>query len=376
MGLPQAFLDDVRARTTLSALVGRTVKLVKAGREHKGCCPVHSEKTPSFTVNDEKGFAHCFGCGYHADPIKWLIDQQGLPFLDAVRQLAAEAGLEVPAPDPASAERAKRADTVREALETAQAAYAAQLEQAGAVMEYLAGRGIGPAAIAAFGLGYARGGDGSLKGRGLGAKLARAAGLLAARDDGSLYEVFHDRVTIPIHDARGQIVGFAGRVWPGRRGDTPKFVNSPEGPLFDKGRLLFNLHRAAPAARPQRANRLIMVEGQLDVVSLALAGIEEAVAPMGTALTEAQLVRAWRVHHRPTLLFDGDEAGRKAAVRACRIALPLCAPGNELEVVTLPDGRDPDDLVREGGAGAIEGALKSAVPMHEFLFTAAMEGQL
>lgn len=385
MGIPQDFLDELRARTTLSALVGRTVKLTRAGREFKGCCPVHQEKTASFTVSDDKGFAHCFGCGYHADAIKWLVDSQGLLFLDAVRTLADAAGLQVPAPTPQQAEHAKRVETVRGALDTAQAAFVAQLEEAGAVREYLAGRGVGPDAIAAFGLGYARSGAGSLKGRGIGQKLAIAAGLLAKRDDGSLYEVFHDRVTIPIHDARGALVGFSARVWPGRRGDMPKFVNSPATPLFDKGRLLFNLHRAAAFARPNTTlleggrrgeGRLLIVEGHFDVVALATAGIHAVVAPMGTALTEAQLLRAWRVHHCPTLLFDGDAAGRKAAVRACRVALPHCAPGHELAVALLPDGQDPDDLVRAEGAAAIDKVVKAAVPLHQFLFDAVLGGEL
>lgn len=374
MSIPQSFLDQLRERTTMSALVGKTVKLAKAGREFKGCCPFHNEKTPSFTVNDEKGFAHCFGCGWHGDVFKWMADQAGMPFPDAVRDLAGAAGMEVPAPDPASAERTRKVETVRGALETAQEVFVDQLGQAGAVMEYLSGRGVDPADIDVFGIGYARGGDGSLKGHGIGAKLARAAGLLAEREDRSLREVFHDRITIPIHDAGGRLVGFGGRVWPGRRGDTPKFVNSPESPVFDKGRTLFNLHRAASAARPQAENRLIIVEGYFDVISLARAGIKSAVAPMGTALTEAQLVRAWRVHHRPILLLDGDEAGAKAAVRACKVALPAASPGHELAVALLPEGQDPDDLVQSGGADAIEAVLEQAVPMHEFVFDAAVRG--
>jgi DNA primase len=372
MALPESFFDEIRARVSMSSLVGRSVKLTKAGREFKACCPFHGEKTPSFTVNDEKGFGHCFGCGWHGDVFRWLTDQAGLPFMDAVRELAGAAGLEVPAPSPAAAEKAARLDTVREALDVAQGVYAAQLEQAGAVMEYLSSRGIGPAEIAAFGIGYARGLDGSLRGKGIGERLGFAAGLLARREDGTVREQFWDRITVPIHDARGRLIGFGGRVWPGRRSDTPKFVNSPDSDLFDKGRTLFNLHRAAPASRPQAANRLLVVEGYFDVVSLWAAGIAEAVAPMGTALTEAQLERCWRLHHRPVLLFDGDGAGRKAAVRACMTALPALGPGHELAVALLPGGKDPDDLVREAGAAGVEAVLQDAVSLHTFLFDAVV----
>lgn len=389
MALSPAFLDELRARTLLSGLIARTLPLTKAGREFKACCPFHNEKSPSFTVNDAKGFAHCFGCGWHGDAIRWLVDHDGAGFLDAVRELAAAASLEVPAPSSEQTERQQareaQAETVRDALDLAQARYAAQLEQAGAVMEYLAGRGIGPAAIAAFGIGYARGGDGSLRGLGIGEKLGVASGLLAKREDGSLREMFHDRVTIPIHDARGRLVGFGARVWPGRRGDTPKFLNSPDGPLFDKGRTLFNLHRAGPVARPagpsrpEGENRLIVVEGYFDAIALAGAGIAASVAPMGTALTESQLQRAWRLHHRPVLLFDGDRAGRKAAVRACRLALPWVGPGHELAVALLPEGQDPDDLLladAPAGKATIEKAIAAASPLHEFLFDAALRGEL
>lgn len=389
MAIPTAFLDELRARTLLSGLIGRSVPLTKAGREFKACCPFHNEKSPSFTVNDDKGFYHCFGCGAHGDAIRWLVDHEGSGFLDAVRALAEAASLEVPAPSPEQAERQAsreaQAATVRDALEVAQRIFAAQLEQAGAVMEYLAGRAIGPAEVASFGLGYARAAGGSLKGSGVGEKLGLAAGLLARREDGSLREMFIDRVTVPIHDSRGRLSGFGARVWPGRRGETPKFLNSPDGPLFDKGRTLFNLHRAAPLARPatparpEAEGRLLVVEGYFDVIALARAGIHAAVAPMGTALTEMQLQRAWRLHHRPVLLFDGDSAGRKAAVRAAKLALAWVGPGHELAVALLPEGKDPDDLLRvdvDAGRTTIEAAIAAAAPLHEFLFDSALRGEL
>lgn len=374
MAIPPQFLDELRSRTTLSALIGQTLKLDKAGREFKACCPYHGEKTPSFTVNDAKGFYHCFGCGAHGDAIRWMVDQRGLQFIDAVSELAAAAGMEVPAPTPQERERAAKIETVREALDIAQAIYVRQLAEAGAVMQYLERRGMSPMDIALFGIGYARGLDGSLRGSGIGAKIGQAAGLLAMRDDGGLREMFHDRIMIPIHDARGRLVGFGGRVWPGRRSDTPKFVNSPDSPIFDKGRTLFNLHRAAPLARPGAENRLIVVEGYFDVVSMARGGFGACVAPMGTALTEEQLVRCWRLHHRPVLLFDGDSAGQKAAVRACRTAMPGIGPGRELAIALLPEGKDPDDLLRLDASGmgrrAIETILIEAKPLHVFLFDA------
>lgn len=375
MALPAAFLDEIRARTSLSGLIGRTVKVTKAGREFKACCPFHGEKTPSFTINDDKGFYHCFGCGAHGDAFRWLTDQAGLPFMDAVRELAAAAGLDVPAPSPEAATRAAALETVREALDAAQAVFVHQLGEAGAVMEYLTARGLGPDDVAAFGLGYARGRDGSLKGRGITAKLGLEAGLLARREDGTFREVFHDRITIPIHDARGRLIGFGGRVWPGRHGDIPKFVNSPDGPLFDKGRTLFNFHRAGPASRPQAANRVIVVEGYFDVIAMTRGGFAETVAPMGTALTETQLGLLWRLHHCPVLLFDGDGAGRKAALRAAKLALPALGPGRGLAIALLPDGKDPDDLLRDAGAEAINETLAAAVPWHRFLFDAAMRGE-
>lgn len=379
MALPPQFLDELRARVTLSAVIARDVKLDKAGREFKACCPYHGEKTASFTVNDAKGFFHCFGCGAHGDAIKWLVDQRGLAFIDAVAELAGQAGMEMPAPSPQAQQRAAQIETVRGALDTAQAIYVRQLGEAGAVMQYLERRGMTPLDIAQFGIGFARGRDGSLRGSGIGSRIGQAAGLLVERDDGRLRELFHDRITIPIHDARGRLIGFGGRVWDsdsgsGRTFERPKFVNSPDSPLFDKGRTLFNLHRAAAAARPAAENRLIVVEGYFDVIAMARAGFAACVAPMGTALTEHQLVRCWRLHHRPVLLFDGDSAGRKAAVRACRTAMPGIGPGRELAIALLPEGKDPDDLLHLDAAGtgrrAIAAALTEAQPLHGFAFDA------
>ena len=378
MALSTAFLDEVRARTALSALIGRSIKVDKVGREFKACCPFHHEKTASFTINDDKGFYHCFGCGAHGDAFRWMEAHAGLSFIDAVKELAEAAGMAMPTPSAEALTRADVAETVRGALTIAQGIYAAQIEQTGAVMEYLAQREIGAAEIAAFGIGYARGQDGSLRWRGISQAMGLAAGLLMRRDDGSVRELFYDRITIPIHDARGRLVGFGGRVWPGRKNDTPKFVNSPDSALFDKGRTLFNLHRAAPASRPSAENRLIVVEGYFDVIAMARGGFAACVAPMGTALTEAQIERCWRLHHRPIVLFDGDLAGRKAADRACRTALPGLGPGRELAVALLPEGKDPDDMLRMDassmGARAILACLTEARSCHAFLFDTVVAG--
>ncbi len=369
MGLPQSFLDELRRRVDLAALIGRRVRLIGRGRELKGCCPFHREKTPSFYVYADH--YHCYGCGAHGDAIRFLMEDGGLDFLSAVRQLAAEAGLELPRgrADPAEARR----PDARAALEAAARWFARQLEgPAGeAARAYLAARDVPAALSQAFGLGLApepaQALARALAGPDGGFDLARLqeAGLVSETGDGRMRAWFRGRLMFPIHDARGRIAGFGGRLLgPGE----PKYLNSPEGPLFAKGRLLFNLHRAAPAAR--KAGRLILVEGYMDVIGLARVGITEAAAPLGTALTEEQLALAWRVTDRPILAFDGDTAGRRAALRAAERALPLVGPGRSLALACLPAGEDPDDLARRAGRAGVEAVLAAAVPLDRFLFEA------
>ena len=367
MTLSPQFLDELRARTLLSALVGRTTKLQKAGREHKGCCPFHDEKTPSFYVNDDKGFYHCFGCSAHGDAIRWMTDQRGLPFMDAVKELAQAAGLELPAIDRQSAERAERAKGLHEAMGDAAGWFVEQLGglSGGEARALLERRGVSAATARDFDIGYAPDSRGRLKAalKGYGDPLLVEAGLLIQVEGKEPYDRFRGRLIIPIHDPRGRTIAFGGRVI----GDgEPKYLNSPDTPLFDKGRTLYNLHRAAPAAR--KAGRVIVVEGYLDVIALAQAGIDEAVAPLGTALTEPQLERLWRLSDVPVLCFDGDAAGQKAAIRAAHRALPMLAPGRSLAFVTLPEGQDPDDLVRGGGARALERYLAEAEPLVDRLW--------
>jgi DNA primase len=367
VSLSPAFLDELRSRTMLSTLIGRTTKLQKAGREYRACCPFHNEKSPSFYVNDDKGFYHCFGCSAHGDAIRWLTDQRGLPFMDAVKELAQAAGMELPAMDARSAERAEVAKGLHEACADASAWFTEQLHglggaEARAVLEK---RGIRAETARDFGLGFAPDSRGKLKTalKDYGDPMLVEAGLLISVENKEPYDRFRGRLMIPIRDQRGRAIAFGGRII----GDgEPKYLNSPETPLFDKGRTLYNLDKAAPAAR--KANRVLVVEGYIDVIALAQAGFGEAVAPLGTALTEAQLERLWRMHDVPILCFDGDSAGQKAAIRAAHRALPMLTPGRSLAFVTLPQGQDPDDLVRSKGPGAFEALLRDTQPLVDRLW--------
>ncbi|MBW6529268.1 DNA primase [Sphingomonas sp. RRHST34] len=367
MSLTPAFLDELRARTSLTALVGKTVKLTRAGRESKGCCPFHNEKTPSFYVNDDKGFYHCFGCSAHGDAIRWLTDHQGLPFIDAVKELAAAAGMEMPAQDRQSAERAERAKSLHDVMQAAADFFTQQLggSEGAAARALLDGRGVSGATQRTFGFGYAPDSRTRLRAalKDFGDAMLVEAGLLIQVEGKEPYDRFRGRLMIPIRDPRGRVIAFGGRII--GEGE-PKYLNSPDTPLFDKGRTLYNLDRAAAAAR--KAERLFVVEGYMDAVALAQHGIGEAVAPLGTALTEAQLERLWRVVDVPYVCLDGDAAGQKAAIRAAQRALPLLAPGRSLAFVTLPEGQDPDDLMRAQGPGAFEPLVRSAQPLVDRLW--------
>ncbi|WP_164155719.1 DNA primase, partial [Sandarakinorhabdus rubra] len=334
MSLSPAFLDELRARVPVSGVVGRRVKLTRAGREMKGCCPFHNEKTPSFYVNDDKGFYHCFGCGAHGDVIRFLTDNMGLPFMEAVKQLASEAGLEVPAPSPDARAKAEVADSLADLTSKAAQWFQAQLagEAGAAARAYLDRRGVKDATRKQFGLGFSLDSRTALRGhlKEATAEKLLEAGLIGKSEDGETFDRFRGRLMFPIRDRRGRVVGFGGRAL----GDVqPKYLNSADGPLFDKGRLLYNLDLAGPAAR--KVNRLIVVEGYMDVIGLAQAGIAEAVAPLGTAMTETQLALAWRLVDEPILCFDGDAAGLRAATRAGSRALPLLKPGKSLRIATL-----------------------------------------
>ena len=371
MSLPSEFLDDLKARVGLVSIIGRRVKLVRAGREFKGCCPFHGEKTPSFFVNEDKGFYHCFGCGAHGDAIRFVMQQDGLSFIEAVKVLAELAGLEVPA-EPAPSRQMQQRNSLRDLVQSGAAWFIRQLQapEGKAARQYLHQRGVSDKLAQHFGLGFAPPARTALL-QALQSvisdlppgKLVEAG--LAGEADGQLFDRFRNRLIFPIHDARGRAVGFGGRILGEGQ---PKYLNSADGPLFHKGSLLYNYHRAAPAAR--KSGRLLIVEGYMDVVGLTGAGMAAAVAPLGTALTEAQIELAWRLVPEPVLAFDADAAGARAALRAASRALPLIAAGKSLAFATLPAGQDPDDLARTGGKAAIRQLIDSAVPLERFLFAA------
>ena len=353
-------------------MVGRRVKLSRAGREMKGCCPFHNEKSPSFFVNDDKGFYHCFGCGAHGDVIRFMVEQDGLGFIDAVKALAQEAGMELPEQTPEARERETVAATLYDVTAAAAALFAGELHgSAGTVArDYLTRRGVSEATAAAFGLGFAVDSRTRLR-VGLAShgdsKLIETGLLILPEPEGTRsgepYDRFRGRLMFPIRDPRGRVIGFGGRIL----GDgQPKYLNSPDTLLFDKGRTLYNLDRAGPVAR--KSQRLIVVEGYMDVIGLAQAGFADAVAPLGTALTEAQMGLMWRLVPEPVLCFDGDAAGQRAGLRAALRALPLLEPGKSLRFATLPVGQDPDDLVRSGGAAAFDTILEHARPLFEIIW--------
>lgn len=377
MTLSPQWLDELRARVTLSAVISRTTRLTKAGHEFKACCPFHNEKSPSFTVNDQKGFYHCFGCGAHGDAIRWMTDQRGLSFMDAVKELASEAGMEVPAPDPRAAQKAEQQAGLHEVMAAAQDWYRAQLDlpEGAKAREYLNSRRFDAHTMERFGFGYAPAGRQALKAA-LGQfdeAMLIEAGMRIAVEEKEPYDRFRDRLTMPIHDARGRVIGFAARILDADKKDAPKYLNSPDTPLFDKGRTLFNLHRAGPASR--HSGRIVVVEGQMDVIALAAAGIEEGVAPMGTALTERQLEMLWRLVETPILCFDGDAAGQRAAMRAVTRALPLLRPAHSLGIVRLPAGMDPDDLIKRDGVAALELLLSQPLTLLDLLWEHERDAQ-
>lgn len=372
MSLSPQFLDELRARTTLSTLIGRTVKLTKAGREYKACCPFHNEKSPSFYVNDDKGFYHCFGCSAHGDAIRFLTDAKGLPFMDAVKELAAAAGMEVPAPDPRMAERNERASGLHDVMGAAAKWFEEQLGgiEGAEARAYLKRRGLPEKLQQAFGIGYAPDSRGKLKAalKEYGEDKLVECGMLIQVEEKDPYDRFRGRVMIPIRDQRGRVIAFGGRILDSGE---PKYLNSPDTPLFDKGRTLYNIDRAGPASR--KTGRVIVVEGYMDVIGLAKAGIDDAVAPLGTALTEMQLERLWRMADTPILCFDGDKAGQKAAIRAAHRALPGIQPGRTLRFALLPGGQDPDDLVSKGGAAAFEAVLEQTISLDELIWRSEHE---
>ena len=373
------FLDEIRARLPVSQVVARKVQLKRAGREWRGLSPFKTEKTPSFFVNDQKGFYHCFASGSHGDIFKFVMETEGLTFAETVERLASEAGLQMPRAEPRSREAREKADVhtrlmavMEAATEFFQANLSAPSGDAG--RRYLDKRGLRRETIGRFRLGYAPNSRNALK-EALAAKgftpeeMALSGMQIAGPEIPVAYDRFRHRVMFPIADAKGRTIAFGGRALDP---DAPaKYLNSPETPLFHKGAILFNSHHARPAAFER--HRVIAVEGYMDVIALAEAGFSEAVAPLGTALTEDQLQLLWRMAPEPILCFDGDSAGQKAAFRAVETALPLLKSGFTVRFAFLPDGLDPDDFVRTRGTDAFEAVLDRQVRP---LFDVLMEKEL
>jgi DNA primase len=374
MALPPAFLEELRARTPLAALVGRKVKLARSGKSWKGCCPFHGEKTPSFHVYDDH--FHCFGCGEHGDAIGFVMQSEGAGFMEAVERLAGEAGLDVPKPSPAAAEAERERLDLSGVLQRAAESFARRLwEREGReALAYLRGRGLADDTIRRFGLGWSGEGRGDLiaelRREGIEPARLAEAGLLQARDDGQARELFYNRVMFPIRDRRGRVISFGGRAL----GDAkPKYINGPETAVYSKSRTLYALDLAREGAR-KAAHGAIVVEGYMDVIALHQAGFTAAVAPCGTALTPGQLEELWRLSDAPVLCFDGDAAGARAASRAADLALPMLAADRTICLATLPTGEDPDSLVRRNGPAAFEAVLAAKRPLSQALFGLLREG--
>jgi DNA primase len=365
MAFPPSFLEDLRQRVSIIDVVGRKVRLNRRGHEASGLCPFHNEKSPSFTVSEDKGFYHCFGCGAHGDVIGFVMNSDGLDFRNAVEKLAAEAGLTVPQETRESKERAELQATLTSVMEVAAKFFEAQLgASAGkAGLDYLRHRGLSAETIKRFRLGFSPDSRTALKAhlekQAIPEDLSVEAGMLIRPEDGgATYDRFRGRVMFPILDRRGQVIAFGGRILSDEK---PKYLNSPETPLFHKGRVLYGLSHAQKAARDK--NEIIATEGYTDVIALAQAGFPQSVAPLGTALTEEQIELLWRLSPEPILCFDGDAAGQKAAARAANRVMPILKPGLSLRFAWMPPGEDPDSLIKAQGAAAMRQILDAAEPL-------------
>src|SRR5476649_1173641 len=379
MAFPPGFLDELRARVSLSDVVGRKVALKrKSGAEYSCLCPFHNEKTPSFTVNDKKGFYHCFGCGEHGDAVGFVMKTEGMSFPESVEKLARDVGLPVPRATPVERERAERASSLQEVVEQAARWFQKQLRlpvgRNG--LDYLRGRGLSDDAIDDFRLGFSPdsrdGLLGALKRENVPLDKIVEAGLAIQPEEKGrdAYDRFRGRAMFTINDRRGRAIAFGGRVM--GQGE-PKYLNSPETPLFHKGGNLYCLDRAREAVTKDQP--VIVAEGYMDVIALHGAGFTGAVAPLGTALTEGQLAELWKLADEPYLCFDGDNAGRRAAQRGAERSLPLLKAGKSLRFVAMPAGEDPDSLLRARGPAAIESVLKLARPLSDVVWDLDTEGK-
>lgn len=373
MSLPPQFLEELKMRVSVSDIVSRRVKLTRRGREFVGLSPFNAEKSPSFTVNDEKGFYHCFSSGEHGDIISFLMNVEGMAFMEAVETCAGLAGMETPQATPEDHVRAEQAKGMREANMAAAHFFEQQLHMphGAEALGYLTRRGLADVTMKRFHLGYAPGDRNAvianLRREGFEDDTLVEAGLARRSDDGRTYGTFKDRVIFPIMDPRGRCIAFGARAL----GDAqPKYLNSPDSPLFRKGDTLYGLDLAREPAH--KAGQIIVVEGYMDVIALSEAGIPNTVAPLGTAVTEQQIQRLWKIAAQPTLCMDGDAAGRRAAGRAALRALPILEPGRSLKFALLQGGQDPDDMVREHGAEAMTEAFAAAASLVDIIWADAL----
>jgi DNA primase len=387
--ISKPFLDELRSRLRLSDIIGNRISTTRKGREFQACCPFHNEKTPSFTINDEKEFYHCFGCGAHGDHIGFVMQYDNAPFMEAVETLAAQAGMEVPKPTPQDRERIDRQDQYYKIMDAAAHWFTGHLfdPKNADILAYLRGRGLSDETISAFRLGFAPDSyedlRNHLKDKGYAdSDLVTLCLTKKSAKGGDPYVFFRDRVMFPVTDKKGRVVAFGGRVVPEHMRPpqhnsdyTPaKYMNSSETPLFHKGRLVYNISNARQSA--QDNHRIIVAEGYADVIALVQAGFRGAVAPLGTALTETQIGLLWDMMphgevdeiKEPYLCFDGDNAGQRAAIRAMERILPILRPGVSAKFAFMPDGLDPDDLIRAQGAKAMDKVLNAAIPLHDMIW--------
>ena len=378
MRFSKDFLDEIRARVPVSEVVGARVKLRRQGREYIGLSPFNQEKSPSFTVNDHKGFYHCFSSGKHGDVFNFLMEVEGLEFNEAVERLADKAGLELPKADPEAMRKAERRTELTDVMRLAAEFFIARLkaQDGRAAYDYLKERGLSDDTIKRFGLGYAPNSKTALKSylkeKNIPLAMAEEAGLLIHGEDiPESYDRFRDRVMFPIQDARGRVIAFGGRAM--QKDARAKYLNSPETTLFHKGKVVYNHHRARKAAHDSGA--VVVMEGYMDVIAAGQAGLSHAVAPLGTALTEDQLRLIWQMADQPVLCFDGDKAGQRAAFRAVEVALPLLQPGKTLRFALLPEGQDPDDLIRNRGRAALDEVIAQSQSLFQLLWMKETAGK-
>ncbi len=369
MRFPPQFIDQLRNRLVLSEVINRRTRLQRKGREFTGLCPFHTEKTPSFTVNDTKGFYHCFGCGAHGDVIKFSMETEGWSYPEAIERLAESVGMPLPKLTQEQQKRIQQEASLYDVMEMACAWFQKQLlEPHGKhARDYIAQRDIPRELLASFRLGYSPDNHTALstylRQKGVSDALMKAAGLLITNDQGRSYDRFRNRLMFPITDIRNRVVAFGGRILGEGQ---PKYLNSPETELFHKGELLYGMAYARQAAYD--AKEIVVAEGYMDVIALHKAGVTNAVAPLGTAVTESHLAMLWQVAQEPTMCLDGDSAGKRAMLRAAELSIPLLKPGCSLKFALLPAGMDPDDMVKAQGPAALKEVLAQTIPLSEVLW--------